>query len=182
MHEHSPSHVDASGPAADAPGADVPADDDIISEERVVIRRVPGGGVDVPVSLRWGDMDLNHHVNNVVIARIFEESRIRALATWFRRDIGAVRPVTVVARQDIEFRVPLMYSFAPARVGVSVGRIGTKSVTIGGQLYSAHGELCAIARTVLVAIDRESGASQHLSDEVKAVFESWRGPLPDLKG
>ena len=132
------------------------------------------------MSLRWGDVDLNNHVNNVVIARIFEESRIRALATWFRNDSGLRRPVTVVARQDIEFRAPLMYSFAPVRVVVSVGRIGGKSVTIGCRLYSADGELC----------DRAHGSGRHravnraslpLSDEVKAIFGNWRGPMPDLQ-
>ncbi|HMS77374.1 thioesterase family protein [Gordonia sp. (in: high G+C Gram-positive bacteria)] len=181
MRENSPSQVDGDSQIEETEPTDGGPGGEIVSEERVVIRRAPDGGIDIPVSLRWGDVDLNNHVNNVVIARIFEESRIRALATWFRNDSGLRRPVTVVARQDIEFRAPLMYSFAPVRVVVSVGRIGGKSVTIGCRLYSADGELCAIARTVLVGIERSTGASLPLSDEVKAIFGNWRGPMPDLQ-
>ncbi|WP_246221840.1 MULTISPECIES: acyl-CoA thioesterase [Gordonia] len=177
MREDSPSQVDGTGDATDSGvTADGVRPGEVLSEQLVVIRRAPGGGVDVPVWLRWGDMDLNNHVNNVVIAQIFEESRVRALATWFGRDVGSSRPTTVVARQDIEFRAPLMYSFAPVRVVVSVGRIGGKSVTLGCELRSPHGQLCAVATTVLVSVDRETGRSLPLPDQVRAVFEAWSGP------
>ncbi|MFT4088221.1 MAG: thioesterase family protein [Gordonia sp. (in: high G+C Gram-positive bacteria)] len=110
---------------------------------------------EVEVALRWGDMDVLGHVNNVQVARLFEEARVRAMTDWSE---GTVRPTPmVVARQEIEFAAPLYYSVEPACCQVWVSRIGGKSFDFSCALRSATGELSALCETTLTALDADSG-------------------------
>lgn len=135
------------------------------------------GATAVSLQLRWGDMDVNEHVNNVQFARLFEESRVRTFATWFE-GTSTVLPI-LVARQVIEFRAVLMYSFEPVTIETGVSRIGTSSYTLTGVLTDPTGQVCAVAETTVVTIDPSTGRPRPLSDEGRAVLERHRTqPVP----
>lgn len=135
------------------------------------------GATAVSLQLRWGDMDVNEHVNNVQFARLFEESRVRTFATWFE-ETSTVLPI-LVARQVIEFRAVLMYSFEPVTIETGVSRIGTSSYTLMGVLTDPAGQVCAVAETTVVTIDPRTGRPRPISDEGRAVLEGHRTqPVP----
>jgi acyl-CoA thioester hydrolase len=137
------------------------------------------GPVEIELQLRWGDMDINSHVNNVQFARLLEEARVRAFSRWF--PAGVDRVPLLVVRQDIEFRAPLLYSTDPVRVRLAITRLGTSSYTIGATMTAADGTLVALARTTMVAMDRESGAPTPIPPTARAVLEAHRGELPALR-
>ena len=135
------------------------------------------GATTVSLHLRWGDMDLNQHVNNVQFARLFEEARVRTFAAWFE-GAAAVLPI-VVAQQVIEFRAVLAYPFDPVTVETGVSRIGRSSYTLSCTLTDPTGLLCAVAETTLVAIDPATNSPRAISDDARAVLESHRvDPTP----
>lgn len=142
-------------------------------------RPAADGGIEFEISLRWGDMDINNHINNVQFARLFEEGRVRAFSAWF----GEVRPLPIlVARQDIEFRAPLDYSVEPVTMTVAITRIGTSSFTVGATLRAPSGTLTAVAATSMVAVDPATGRSIPIPDGPKAVMRRWQGTRPAFHG
>ncbi|MFT4126212.1 MAG: thioesterase family protein [Gordonia sp. (in: high G+C Gram-positive bacteria)] len=137
----------------------------------------PTGPLEIEIALRWGDMDINGHINNVQFARILEEGRVRAFTRWFPGD-GGGQPSVVVVRQDIEFRAPLHYSTEPVRLTLAISRLGATSYTIGAILESADGVLAAVARTVLVVVDPATGRPMPIPDGVRAILAAGQADLP----
>ncbi|WP_232016793.1 acyl-CoA thioesterase [Gordonia insulae] len=124
--------------------------------------------LDVPIQLRFGDMDINHHINNVQFARIFEECRVRSFASWL-----ADRPAgfsVLVARQDIVFTAVLEYSYEPVIVRSCVSRIGNTSFTLSLTLIDPAGTTCAVAETTMVSVNTDTGRPTPVPDAVRAVL------------
>ena len=127
--------------------------------------------------MRWGDQDSLGHINNVQIARLLEEARVRSMSDWF-----SGRPATfgmVVARQEIEFVSILHYAAAPARCEIWVSRIGNSSFEYGYRLFGADGGLAVLAETTVTALDLSTGLPLRLPDDVREVLSSHEGePVP----
>jgi len=106
-------------------------------------------------------MDAFGHVNNSVYLTYLEEVRDE----WLERALGS--PVEtwefVIARVAIDFRSPLRQSDGWVLATCSLHSIGTSSFRTREQLRVPDGRLAAEAETVMVAVDRESGASRPLS-------------------
>ena len=129
------------------------------------------------VALRWGDQDSLGHINNVMIARIVEESRVRAFDTWF----GAARSDfwTVLARQEIEFVNILHYDVRPVSVQVWVSRIGNSSFDTACRIIDPNGQVAAVSETTLTAFDPGTGRPFPLPDAARAGLSARLGdPVP----
>ena len=124
--------------------------------------------LDIPLQLRWGDMDINNHINNVQFARLFEEARVRSFADWLpQRPEGFSM---LVARQDIQFSAPLEYTAEPICVRSAVSRVGTSSFVMALRLFDDRGVLCASAETTMVLIDPASGRPKPISDDMREML------------
>ncbi len=131
---------------------------------------------EILIQLRWADMDINNHINNVQIARLFEESRVRSFAQWLSQP--QVVPSMVLARQDIEFRAVLEYSIEPVRVCSRVTRLGRSSFAMGLTLFAPDGQVCAYAESTLVNLDG-TGRPSPLTDAMRDTLAERLGePLP----
>jgi acyl-CoA thioester hydrolase len=124
--------------------------------------------------LRWADMDAFQHVNNVVYLRYLEEARVdwmfnRASAAGVSDfvDLGVV-----VARHEIDYRRPLMYSPRPVRIESWVTRIGNSSFTIA---YEVRDEMhvYATASSVLVPYDVTKGRPRRITEEERGYLEEY---------
>lgn len=124
----------------------------------------------VLLQVRYGDMDTNHHINNVQIARLFEETRVRSFAEWFATPGRPAGFAFVVGRQDIVFRAVLHYSTEPITGRSCIGRIGNSSFTMVLTLIDAAGTTCALAETTMVSIDPGTGRSAPLPQPVREVL------------
>lgn len=137
----------------------------------------------IPIKLRWSDLDAYGHVNNAEMLRIFEEARIAAF--WVGDD-GAEgdhsmaildgRPgadtVTIIARQEIEYLLPIPYLRAPLDIQLWLGRIGGSSLEICYEVWSPVGSeprtLYAKAATTVVLLDAATQRPRRVSDAERA--------------
>lgn len=146
----------------------------------------------VAISLRWSDFDAYAHVNNAEMFRLLEEARIQAF--WppdadASGDAGPVpataildgRPgaevMTLIARQEIEYLLPIPYMRAPIDIEMWIGRIGGASLEICYELYSPVGvtprQLFTRAATTLVMVTAATGRPKRIPDELRAAWSPY---------
>ena len=139
----------------------------------------------VPTRLRWSDLDAYGHVNNAAMLRLLEEARIDAfwapgdgapagLTTAVldaRTDSGTM---TLIARQELEYLLPIPYLRAPLDVQLWIGRLGGASLEVCYEVRSpvdADDELLFTrATTTIVLVETASGRPRRISD---AERDAW---------
>jgi acyl-CoA thioester hydrolase len=145
--------------------------------------------VHVPVHLRWADLDAYDHVNNVEVLRLLEEARVRAF--WRGDDEGdGVDPgmalidasagastMTMIARQEVEYLLPISYGRRPLDVQVWLGRLGGSSLEACYELRSPAGAepstLYARASTTIVLVDAATGRPRRITDDERAAWTAY---------
>jgi len=150
--------------------------------------------LEVPVQLRWSDMDAYAHVNNVEMLRLLEEARIEV---FWRHPVGpdgeqpdAARATavldagpgavtsTLVARQEIQYVRPLPYRRAPVVVELWIGHLGGASLDVCYEVRdvpasSAGSTVYAKATTTIVLVDSATGAPRRLTPAERTVWEPY---------
>lgn len=150
------------------------------------------GHLDVPVPMRWSDIDGYGHVNNATMLRLLEEARIRAF--WRPSDeqveLGApVSPTalpafapgsgvhTIVASNRVEYLRELGLRQDGVIVRLGISRIGGASMTLDYQVLTrddpAGENPYAIARTVLVMVSAQTRRPVRLDDDVRAALAPY---------
>ena len=137
----------------------------------------------VPLPLRWSDVDAYQHVNNAEVFRLLEEARIHAFCPAAGGDapLTAVldgRPggatMTLIARQEIEYLLPIPYLREPIDIEMWIGRVGGASLEVCYEIYTpvnvSPRELYVRASTTLVLVDSATPRPQRISDEQREVF------------
>ncbi len=121
--------------------------------------------------VRFGDLDVQGHVNNAVFATYFETGRV----AMFRNadlSIGVENATYVLVRQEIDFLRELRWP-GDVVVGTGVAERGRSSFTLAQAVFS--GETCAaIARATLVMLDTTTRRPRPLPPDVIAQFEPWK--------
>jgi acyl-CoA thioester hydrolase len=154
--------------------------------------------LNVPIRLRWSDLDAYGHVNNAEMLRLLEEARIIAL--WSSDDPAAGvdsgeaisgstavldgRPgadtLSLIARQEIEYLTPIPYMRQPLDVQLWVGRIGGASLELCYEVWSPAGlepaTLYARAATTLVLADAASGRPRRINARERAAWSPYEEP------
>jgi acyl-CoA thioester hydrolase len=132
---------------------------------------------EVSLQLRFGDMDVNRHVNNVQFARLFEEARVRSVSGWVRDGYDQV--AIHLARQEIEFVAPLYYGPEPVTARVWVSPLGGSSFDFGSSLAAADGKIVALCETTVVMVSSETGEVVPITEEIRAFLKSKSAdPVP----
>ena len=89
--------------------------------------------------VRWGDMDMLQHVNNVTYVDYLQEARIDMFTSHpeFRggEELGEG---VVVVRHELEFRAPLTFRSRPVLVDSWITEIRAASFTMAYEVYDAH--------------------------------------------
>ena len=125
------------------------------------------------LDLRFGDTDMQGHVNNAVYATLYESGRVNFL---YGPD-GNLMPegrTFVIAELSIKFIDEILY---PGTVDIfsGVSRIGKASVGLTQELR-VNGVLKSRATSVVVMIDSEQRKSAPLDDVTRARMESLLVP------
>lgn len=121
----------------------------------------------VEVATRFGDMDVNFHLNNVAVAGLYEEARVRF--NWHLRSSAEIgRPRFVVARVAIDYLGEGRYP-AEATIGVGVAALGTSSYTMVMALFQDHGCI-GLCETVLVHRGDGGRGTTPLPDTLRTVL------------
>lgn len=142
-----------------------------------------------PVQLRFGDQDPNGHINNVRFIQFLEEARVRLALLPLEegtgdggnfRDLTGDRTASFVARQEIEYRAPLLHRPEPVWVDIWVTRIGSTSLSYGFCLADEdRGTVYAYAEAAMVQVDAVSGRPTALTAAQRNALQGWLGqPVP----
>lgn len=99
------------------------------------------------IATRFGDLDFNFHLNNVAVAQLYEEGRVR-FNSDMRRRYAVGRPRYLVARVAIDYLGEGRYP-ATATVAVAALKLGTTSWTAGLALFQ-EGVCVGLAESVMV--------------------------------
>jgi len=131
----------------------------------------PGPGLDLPVL--FGDLDTNMHVNNVMMGRFFEESRVD---TNFQASVPhilhSVQMHLLIARVAIDYLREARYR-KPLHVRLRVASIGTTSVTYEQAAW--QGDDC-VALAEVVAVCRSADGAAEWPEEARAALDRLTNP------
>lgn len=117
-------------------------------------------------------MDALRHVNNVAFLQLLEEARVRFLSEIDAIGVGEEFGV-LVARNEIDYLRPLLYSVEPVSIHTWIEHVGTSSFTVAYVVHDPAGEAVAAAKTVVVAI-RPDGRSAPLPAAAREALLTWR--------
>jgi acyl-CoA thioester hydrolase len=112
--------------------------------------------------LRYGDLDINRHVNNSVFATLCESGRVNLFRTQFGEDESG-DGFFVIARLLIEFKAELHYP-GRVRTGTWVRHVGRTSIGLAQVIEGGRG-LAATSEAVCVFMSRATGRPAPFSDE-----------------
>jgi acyl-CoA thioester hydrolase len=119
--------------------------------------------------VRFSDVDVYGHVNNVKYFEYYQEARIDFLSSM--RPAGEPHLATVVARIDVDYRRPILFRPEPYVVETRVTRIGTSSYGLDSEIRDGDTVLSR-ASAVLVGFDMSTQRSRPLTDSERAVLSA----------
>ena len=118
-----------------------------------------------PLHVRFSDVDVYQHVNNVTYFEYLQEARIR-LVTDVAGAADADRGHVVVVQTDVDYFRPILLRAEPYDCWTRVGRIGRTSMTFESEIRSEETVL-ARARCVVVFMDAASGRPAEPPAEIR---------------
>jgi acyl-CoA thioester hydrolase len=124
-----------------------------------------------PIHVRFSDVDVYGHVNNVKYFEYFQEARLLYLSSrlWGEVPEDVPRANIVVAQTDVDYRQPILFRAEPYDCWSQVVRVGSRSLTLESEIRDGE-TLLARARVTIVFVDPETGRSAEPP-------EAYRAPL-----
>lgn len=116
------------------------------------------------IQTRYADLDVNKHLNNVAIATLFEEGRVRLLTGLRRDELTAFGAVVVAA--NFAYVREGVYS-ADVEMGCGLAKIGNTSWTIHAAAFQNG---AAFATCESTGVHVQNGTPTPISD-------AWRAKL-----
>ena len=91
--------------------------------------------------MRWADLDMLGHVNNVVYVDYLQEARVDMLRVHQRNHAGnALTEGTVVVRHEVSYRAPLGFRFRPVKIECWVTEIRAATFTMAYEVFHDDGD------------------------------------------
>jgi acyl-CoA thioester hydrolase len=85
--------------------------------------------------MRWADLDLLGHVNNVVYVDYLQEARVDMMRTHGPAAQGALADGTVVVRHEVSYLTPLTFGFRPVSIECWVTEIRAATFTMAYEIF-----------------------------------------------
>ncbi|GAA1132231.1 acyl-CoA thioesterase [Nocardioides aquiterrae] len=137
--------------------------------------------------MRWADLDLLGHVNNVVYVDYLQEARVDMLRTHGpAARTGELAEGVVVARHEVSYLAPLQFGFEPVSIDSWVTEIRAATFTVAYEIFHERDgarHVYARAKTVLTPYVFADERPRRLTDverETLAVFLEPDAPAPRL--
>jgi acyl-CoA thioester hydrolase len=135
------------------------------SPERLQLSTYP---IHRPMELRFGDLDPLRHLNNVAVAQLYEEARVRFLDESGVRERLEPKHWFVIAELSIQYLAEGFYP-DPVVLGTGVLRVGGSSFALVHALFQ-NGRCIGTCDSVLVYVNREEGGARPLPEAARAVL------------
>ena len=120
------------------------------------------------IQTRYGDMDANVHLNNVAIARLFEETRVRMLSRLRRTPEGGDPSSMMIVHVSIDYLAEGQYP-DDVEATLVVTDIGRSSFRLGLALFQ-QGRAIAIADCAMVNLSNRRPAP--IGEDLRAALEA----------
>lgn len=111
--------------------------------------------------VRFSDVDVYGHVNNVKYFEYYQEARLAFLTSLGRDEHNLM---LVVARVNVDYKRPIMFRPVPYIVESWVTRVGNSSFAMQSEIRDGD-QVLSRADTVLVTWDLETQKSRPLTDQ-----------------
>ena len=85
--------------------------------------------------MRWADMDLPGHVNNVTYVDYLQEARVDLLRAHHATAQDELAEGVVVVRHEVEYAAPLTFRFKPVSIECWVTEIRAASFTMAYEVF-----------------------------------------------
>ncbi len=126
----------------------------------------------IEITTRFGDMDVNHHLNNVAYARYFEEARVTFNRNLFLAPDGHRLPElkdfrVMVAAVQIAYLREGHYG-PPVQIGIGISRIGNNSFEMAAAAFQDG--VCIATHDAVIAARASAGG---LPEVLKEKFGGW---------
>ncbi|MGN6251146.1 MAG: acyl-CoA thioesterase [Marmoricola sp.] len=121
-----------------------------------------------PTKVRFSDLDVYRHVNNVKYVEYFQEARIQYVMDLHTR--GEEWGDHVIARTDVEYLRPVQFRLEPYQVHQWISHLGGRSFAIASELRDGE-EVLARGRVVMVTFDRATQRSAPMPADQRARLE-----------
>ncbi len=120
------------------------------------------------LATRFSDMDVNRHLNNVAVAQLYEETRVRF--NWgLRAAHPELRPHYLVGRVEIDYLAEGGYP-APVTSAYGIASLGNSSFRVAMALFQ-DGGCIGLCDTVMVY--RGDTGPAPLPEPLRAVLGEW---------
>lgn len=116
-----------------------------------------------PLRVRFSDVDIYGHVNNVKYFEYYQEARLAFLTSLGRSEREGSFAV-VVARVDVDYRRPILFRSEPYTVESWVSRVGSSSFGLCAEIKDGD-SLLSRADAVLVTFDLDTQRARPMSDQ-----------------
>ena len=111
--------------------------------------------------VRFSDVDVYGHVNNVKYFEYYQEARLAFLTSLGRDEHNLM---LVVARVNVDYKRPILFRPVPYIVESWVTRVGNSSFAMQSEIRDGD-QVLSRADTVLVTWDLETQKSRPLTDQ-----------------
>jgi acyl-CoA thioester hydrolase len=122
-----------------------------------------------PVHVRFSDVDVYGHVNNVKYFEYFQEARLlfitNRLMAQVPKELGL--PSFVIAQTDVDYKAPILFRAEPYDCWSRISRVGSRSFTQEAEIRDGD-TLLARAVVTIVFVDPETGRSAEPPEEYRA--------------
>jgi len=137
--------------------------------------------IQIPIQVRFGDIDAYDHVNNVVYLQYLEDARVQ-LTHAPLPDGGTFSGLvdadcfTLVGRNEIEYLAPIPFRTEPIFVNIWVSQVGGSSFEFAYTVTEQDASVVyAQAVSSMVLVSRTTGRPVRLAGAQRAALDNWRG-------
>jgi acyl-CoA thioester hydrolase len=127
-----------------------------------------------PMRVRFSDVDVYRHVNNVKYFEYFQEARIAYVYGLFGGRGRGKWGDHVVARTDIDYYAPILFRLEPYDVHSWISRVGDRSLTIAAEIRDGD-KVLARGSVVMVTFDSKTQRSAPMSQNEREVLSAELG-------
>ena len=125
--------------------------------------------------VRWDDIDAFGHVNNAKYLTYIQEARFQW--SYYEPQAAGSKPTLlemVVARDEIDYLVPIYEGGLFYDVNLWVESIGNSSFVLGYEVVGTDGTVHAKVKSVQVAVSMETKKSRPLTDIEKDFLSKYQ--------
>ncbi len=128
---------------------------------------------EVPLQIRFNDIDLLGHLNNAVYIQFFDLGKSRYFQDVMPEGVDWRHINIVVANLNCDFFAPT-YITEPIAVLTTITHMGEKSFALEQRIVNSdNGEVKCIAKTIMVGFDMTTGKSAPIDPKWVEALEKY---------